>query len=307
MRSPKRNALSLCALVLLSTGLFQGQQTPVPVRSVPVAAAAAVQQPSLKFAIIGDTGTGNKAQYEVGKRLTATRSTFPFEFVIMLGDNMYGGESQRDFQNKFEKPYAALLSAGVRFYASLGNHDEPERQIGYKLFNMGGERYYTFKPNAGIRFFALDSNYMDKKQLDWFESELKSSGSEWKVCFFHHPLYSSGERHGPSLELRKVLEPLMVEYGVDVVFAGHEHFYERIKPQNGIQYFTMGSSAKLRKNGIDARSALTAKGFDDDEAFMVAEIAGDEMSFQAISETGVQVDSGTFRRAEKKESTSSVD
>jgi len=301
MRSLKSNVLSLC-LVLLSVCLFQGQQTQVPGQLAPAASVATAQQPSLKFAIIGDTGTGTRPQYEVGQKLTAARSAFPFEFVIMLGDNMYGGESQRDFQNKFEKPYASLLSAGIKFYASLGNHDEPERQIGYKPFNMGGQRYYTFKPKAGIRFFALDSNYMDKKQLDWLESELKSSGSEWKVCFFHHPLYSSGEKHGPSIELRKVLEPLLMKYGVDVVFAGHEHFYERMKPQNGIQYFILGNSAKLREDGIIPNSELTAKGFDNDEAFMMAEIAGDEMSFQTISRTGVSIDSGKFRRVERKAS-----
>jgi 3',5'-cyclic AMP phosphodiesterase CpdA len=165
---------------------------------------------------------------------------------------------------------------------------------------MSGQRYYTFKPKDGVRFFALDSNYMDPKQLEWLEKELKNSGSEWKILFFHHPLYSSGDKHGPSIELRKVLEPMMIANGVDVVFAGHEHFYERLKPQNGIQYFILGSSAKLRKNGIIANSPITAKGFDDDNAYMVAEIAGDEMSFQAISRTGTVVDSGKFKRAERK-------
>jgi hypothetical protein len=272
----------------------------------PAAQTAPAQQPQLKFAILGDTGTGGKQQFEVGQKLTATRTTFPFEFVIMLGDNMYGGENPKDFQSKFEKPYAALLSAGVKFYASLGNHDVPERQIAYKLFNMGNQRYYTFKPQDGVRFFALDSNYMDKKQLEWLEKELKGSGSEWKILFFHHPLYSSGEKHGPSIELRKVLEPMMIANGVDVAFMGHEHFYERLKPQNGIQYFILGSSAKLRKNGITPNSALTAKGFDDDNAYMIAEVAGDEMSFQAISRTGVVVDSGKFKRVERKNTPSSA-
>jgi 3',5'-cyclic AMP phosphodiesterase CpdA len=303
--------------VLLFALLFQSQaQQPVrpavqprpaagaaaaPVTSVaPVPSVAPQQQPSLRFAILGDTGTGGRQQYEVGQKLTAARATFPFDFVLMLGDNMYGGENAKDFKNKFEKPYEALLATGIKFYASLGNHDVPERQTAYKLFNMGGERYYTFKPVDGVRFFALDSNYMDRKQLDWLESQLKSSGSEWKIAFFHHPLYSSGEKHGPSLELRKVLEPLFIEHGVDVVFAGHEHFYERLKPQNGIQYFILGSSAKLRKGSITRGSEITAKGFDTDNAFMVAEIGGDEMSFQAISRTGTVVDSGKFRRAERK-------
>jgi predicted phosphodiesterase len=304
--NPVSKSLRL-TFVLVFALLFQVQAQPQarpvaaePRPAAPIAAAPQqADQPELKFAILGDTGTGGREQYEVGQKLTATRGTFPFEFVIMLGDNMYGGESARDFQNKFEKPYAALLSADIKFYASLGNHDVPERQIAYKPFNMGGQRYYTFKPKNGVRFFALDSTYMDKKQLDWLETELKNSGSEWKICFFHHPLYSSGEKHGPSLELRKVLEPLLMKHGVDVVFAGHEHFYERIKPQNGIQYFILGNSAKLRKGGI-ATSEITAKGFDTDNAFMIAEVSGDEMNFQTISRKGAVVDSGKFRRVERK-------
>jgi len=297
----RKEILRSIGLVLLSVILIQGQggqsppQAPTPPQVSPPAAPAA-----LKFGILGDTGTGGREQYEVGARLAKARDTFPFEFVIMLGDNMYGGESIRDFQNKFEKPYKTLLDGGVKFYASLGNHDLPDRQIAYKPFNMNGKRYYTFKPQNGVRFFALDSNYMDKKQIEWLEGELKSSGSEWKIAFFHHPLYSSGDKHGPSVELRKVLEPLFVKYGVDVVFAGHEHLYERIKPQKDIQYFILGSSAKLRKGGLAVDSELTAKGFDTDNVFMIAEIVGDEMSFQVISRTGTNIDSGKVRRVERK-------
>ena len=190
----KRNAFFPGVLTLVFAVLFQVQAQqpgpavqPRPAVQPPRPAATAVQQPSLKFAILGDTGTGGTPQYEIGQKLTAVRATFPFEFVIMLGDNMYGGDSAKDFQNKFEKPYQALLSAGIKFYASLGNHDVPDRQIAYKPFNMGGQRYYTFKPKDGVRFFALDSNYMDKKQLDWLKSELKSSGSEWKILLLPSP------------------------------------------------------------------------------------------------------------------------
>ena len=281
----------LAEIQLFLTLVGQAQDKPVP--------KIEASPESVKFAVLGDTGTGDRPQYEIGERLAALRSAFPFEFVILLGDNMYGGESSRDFQNKFERPYQKLLAAGVKFYASLGNHDEPERQTSYKLFNMGGERYYTFKPKDGVRFFALDSNYVDKKQSDWFEQELKNSGSEWKIAFFHHPLYSSGDKHGPDLELRKVLEPLMIKYGVDVVFAGHEHFYERIKPQHGIQHFILGSSAKLRRNGL-RDTGITEKGFDADNAFMIVEIVGDDMIFQTLSRVGNIVDSGKIRRVEEK-------
>jgi 3',5'-cyclic AMP phosphodiesterase CpdA len=261
-------------------------------------------QETFRFAVIGDTGTGDSGEYQVAQKLTDSVKEFPFGLVLMLGDNIYGGETPADFRKKFEKPYQGLLAAGVKFYATLGNHDEPPRQIDYKPFNMGGKRYYSFKPKADIRFFSLDSNYMDPEQLKWLEKELKASGSDWKIVFFHHPIYSSGEKHGSNLELRKILEPVMVRNGVDVVLTGHEHFYERIKPQKGINYFIIGSSAKLREGNI-GKTELTAKGFDADNVFMLAEIAGDNMTFRVITRKGAVVDSGTIRRAERARKQSS--
>jgi hypothetical protein len=249
---------------------------------------------SLKFAVIGDSGTGGREQREIAAQMIEARQRLPFRFVIMLGDNMYGGEGPRDFQRKFEEPYKKLLDADVKFYASLGNHDEPT-QANYKLFNMNGRRYYTFRPQGGVRFFALDTTYMDEKQLAWIEKEIGGSSSDWKIAFFHHPLYSSGGRHGSDLELRKVLEPLFLKHGVDVVFAGHDHFYERIKPQKGIHHFISGGAAKLRRANI-RKTELTAKGFDQDRHFMLVEIDGDRLWFQAISRTGKIVDSGMIVR-----------
>jgi hypothetical protein len=165
---------------------------------------------------------------------------------------------------------------------------------------MNGERYYSFKaPKGSVRFFALDSNYMTKEQLEWLDKELGASGSDWKICFFHHPIYSSGGRHGSDVTLREQLEPLFLKHGVNVVFTGHEHFYERIKPQKGIHYFIAGSSAKLRRGDIE-RSGLTAKGYDQGYTFMLVEIAGDEMYFQTISQDGRTVDSGVVRRVAKE-------
>jgi DNA repair exonuclease SbcCD nuclease subunit len=267
-----------------------------------LAVASQAQDPPLRFAVLGDTGTGGSAQYQIAQKLTSAWKTFRFGFSLMLGDNLYGGEGAKDFVKKFEKPYEPLLQSGVKFYAALGNHDEPARQEAYKAFNMDGKRYYTFKPKDGVRFFALDSNYMNKEQLDWLDKELKASGSHWKILFFHHPIYSSGLKHGSNLELRKVLEPLIVRHGVDVVFTGHEHFYERLEPQNGVYYFIVGSSAKLRKGNI-AETKMTAKGFDTDNVFFLAEISGDAMTFRAISRAGEVIDSGRILRAEVSKQT----
>jgi len=252
------------------------------------------EKDSFRFAVIGDTGTGGSAQYEIGKQLAKFHTVFPFQAVVMMGDNMYGGESPSDFQNKFEKPYAPLLKDDVKFYAALGNHDNSNERF-YKGFNMQGKRYYSFQPREGVRMFALDSNYMDKDQLDWLDKELGPPSNEWKILFFHHPLYSSGVTHGSSRELRNVLEPIFLRHGVSLVLAGHEHFYERIKPQNGITYFTVGSSAKLRKGDIQ-KTDLTAKGLDSENVFMLCEIDKDTLSFQVISRTGMTIDGGTIQR-----------
>jgi 3',5'-cyclic AMP phosphodiesterase CpdA len=248
---------------------------------------------AVRFAVLGDSGTGDRQQYEIGARLAEVRARFPFDFAIMLGDNLYGRERPQDYRKKFEEPYRPLHDAGVDFHASLGNHDDPDQRF-YKPFNMNGERYYRFT-KGDAAFFALDSNYMDPKQLSWLEEQLSRSGEDWKIAFFHHPPYSSGRRHGSETDLRVLVEPLFVAHGVSVVFTGHEHFYERIKPQHGITYFIAGSAAKLRRGDI-RKTELTAKGFDTDRAFMIVQIAGDEMQFQAISRSGQVVDSGTVRR-----------
>jgi predicted MPP superfamily phosphohydrolase len=267
-------------------------------------APAAVELPnrddSLKFAVLGDFGTGDRGQYQLGEQMAKLRQRFPFEFVITVGDNIYGGERPQDMKRKFEDPYKALLDAGVKFYASLGNHDD-RSQAQYAPFNMEGRTYYTFKPaKQDVRFFALETDYLRPQQVTWFEQEISKSDEKWKIPYFHHPLYSSGGRHGGQAEIATVLEPLFLNYGVSVVFAGHDHFYERIKPQKGIVHFVTGSGGKLRKGDINRRSGLTAVGFDTDLAFLAAEINGDQLYFNAISRTGALIDSGIIERRKQE-------
>lgn len=244
---------------------------------------------SLKFAVIGDNGTGGRPQFEVGQQMAALRATFPFEFVLMMGDNLYNAQ---DVAAKFERPYAALLTAGVKFYAAIGNHDDPQAQVRYPAFNMNSARYYTFV-KRNVRFVVADTNFLDQVQIAWLESTLKSASEQWKIVYFHHPLYSNGDRHGSNVELRVRLEPILVAHGVDVVMSGHDHTYERILPQKGITYFVIGSSGQLRRGGLTP-SPITAAGFADDQAFTVMEIAGPDLTFQTLSRTGRVVDSGVI-------------
>jgi predicted phosphodiesterase len=289
--------LAVAALVMLAPAGASAQTPPVAGAALPLP----LKEGSLRFLVMGDTGQGDPGQYETAREMATMRQQFPFEFVIMVGDNIYGSDAAGDYVKKFETPYKPLIDAGVKFYAALGNHDNPN-QASYQLFNMGGQRYYTFRASpgglgklthGGVRFFAIDSNYLSKDELDWLGKELASSGSEWKICFFHHPLYSSARTHGSSQETRAALEPLFVKNGVDVVLTGHDHVYERIKTEQGIQHFVVGSGGSLRKGDL-ARTDMTAKGYDQDYVFMLVEIAGDDFYYAAITRKGQVVDSGVL-------------
>ncbi len=248
---------------------------------------------SVKFAAFGDMGTGERPQYEVAQQMVAYHQRFAFDTVIMLGDNLYGSQKPNDFVKKFETPYKPLLDAGVRFYASLGNHDN-QSNVNYKFFNMDGQRFYTFT-KKDVRFFVLDTDFLDPQQRAWIENALKSASEPWKICYFHHPLYSDGKTHGSSVDLRVILEPLFTKYGVNVVFSGHDHIYERIKPQKGIYYFVSGSGGQLRK-GDSQPSAINAFSYDQDQTFMLVEVENADMSFATITRTGSVIDSGVIHR-----------
>jgi calcineurin-like phosphoesterase family protein len=274
--------------------------TPTSARAAtnsPLKLALPIKDGSVRFAVIGDTGSGTSKQREVGDMMVRYRALFPFEFVLMMGDNLYGGETPQDFEKKFARPYKELLDNKVKFYATLGNHDQA-LQVNYTNFNMDGKEYYRFK-KGNVAFYSLNSNYMDKKQVQWLEDQLSKDASEWKICFFHHPPYSSAKAHGSDAQLREVVEPIFLKYGVNVVLTGHDHVYERIKPQRGIYYFVSGAGGKLRSGDVKDTSALTDKSYDRDLHFMLFEVAGDRMYFQAISRTGETIDTGIIARQKR--------
>lgn len=255
----------------------------------------------IRFAVIGDWGTGDQHQIGVARQMVASHQRTPFDFVISAGDNIYPNGSGRYFSRNFEQPFANLLKDRVKFYAVLGNHDVEDGrqdQCQYSLFNMGGQNYYKIERGNGLaEFFMLDSNDFGATQTTWLENSLRDSKAKWKIAVFHHPIYSSGG-HGSANGLKKRLEPLFTRYGVNVGISGHDHIYERTNPQQGIQYFVSGAAGKVRRGDIDRRSGLSAASFDDDNHFMVIEIGENQASFQAISETGAVVDNGLVKQTQ---------
>lgn len=300
--------LSLCIVACGSEPDRNKAQTPII--TIPTAPPEKVltlpKRPgSVRFAAIGDAGRGHKPQYDVAATMAAFRKVFEFPFVVMLGDNVYDGGTAEDYRQKFELPYKPFLDDDVEFYAAIGNHDDVNQPL-YAPFNMQGHRYYTFEPDVPllaevlrtrVRFFMLDTEMLDERQLAWLDRELGKSDAAWKIPVFHRPIYTSGRYSAPARIFRGALEPIFVRHGVRVALSGHEHFYERTTPQQGITYFISGAAGSLRPH--DARfSPVTARAFDTDYSFMLFEIAGDELFYQSISRTGHSVDSGSIKLPE---------
>ncbi len=308
MRRTVASALTIFVLILfsflnptycqsVSNGNARGTRISLPAKpSLPLSLPKKAD--SVRFAIIGDTGTGSKQQHQVADLMLQYRAVFPFEFVLMMGDNLYGTETPADYKQKFQDVYQKLLDDKVKFYATLGNHDQPNERF-YENFNMNGKEYYRFT-KGNVAFYSLNSTYMDKKQLKWLEDELTKDTSEWKVAFFHHPPYSSAKKHGSDKQLREVLEPLFLKYGINLVLTGHDHVYERIKPQKGIYYFVSGAGGQLRSGDVKKGSPLTDKSFDQDQHFMLFEVVGNQLYFQVISRAGETVDSGVLPNQKRK-------
>jgi hypothetical protein len=312
----------LALVVALTAAACGGDSVPVPaprplphplpvVEPIPYQGLAANTltlpnaQNSVKFAVIGDSGRGNQAQREVAAQMLRYHSRFAFPFTLMVGDNIYEGPATPDdYRRKFEEPYQGLLEQGVKFFAALGNHDDA-REVHYEHFNMRGRRFYRFSPPGNllarittpVAFYALDSTYLDSNQLTWLDTELGASGADWKIVFLHHPLYSSGRYRASAFVTRQTLESIFLRHRVNVVFSGHEHIYQRSTLQNGIQYFVSGGAGSLRA-GDGRRTPHIARTFSSDYHFMLVEIEGEVLHFQAVSRTGATIDAGRLRRTD---------
>jgi hypothetical protein len=261
---------------------------------VPPGAVSPLPMPSIRggtvFALMGDSGSGDQAQQAVAQAmLTYFNTATHFPFVLMLGDNLYDD----DYTNEFAKPYKPLLDLGVKFYATLGNHDR-DLEIHYKPFNMGDVDRYSFD-QGNARFVVLNTNHpADPLQIQWLDQAWANVGTKWRIAFFHHPLYSSGQHAAETREvIRPALEPALVRNQINVVFSGHEHLYERVMPQRGINYFVSGGGGRYLYN-------YKASAFDvigvSEHHFMVAEIAGDRLFFEAITHTQQLLDCGVIYR-----------
>jgi predicted phosphodiesterase len=247
------------------------------------------------FAVVGDSGSGGKGQLAVAALLERLRP----HLILHTGDVVYPAGEERHYDRRFFAPYRKLIKT-VPIFPVLGNHDVRKRNGAAFLENFhpplgspgSTKRYYSFDW-GNTHFVALDSELYHgdtgsdpEKQRTFLERDLSATQKRWRVVFLHRSPYGSS-RHGGDGRVREDLEPLFARHGVDVVFSGHNHVYERTVPIKGVTYVVSGGGG--RRLYPAGRSARTASSVSAHHAVLVR-VEGRHLSLEAIEAGGRVVD-----------------
>jgi acid phosphatase type 7 len=235
----------------------------------------------VSFVAFGDSGWNGPDQDAILEQL----QTVPLRLIVHTGDIAYESGTLGEFESTFFDVYAPLLRSFPVFPA-IGNHDSSEafRQV-YDLPRQGDHNWYSFD-YGDVHFVALDTNEMTDEQAAWLDRDLAASDREWRIVYGHHPPFSSGE-HGSSMRFRELFGPVLERHRVDLVLSGHDHDYERVKPQNGVHYVVTGGGGRgTRPVGESAFTDFSEQVLH----FVYVEVEGDQLLLHAIDATGVEFD-----------------
>ena len=252
-------------------------------------APAADAPDPIGFLAFGDSGGGGGDQRSLADQM----SSFPYQLVVHTGDLAYDHGSIDDLENTVFGFYAELFRH-LPFFPASGNHDYDTSQGApfRAVFALpGDERWYSYDWGR-IHFVALDTEASYSTQAAWLDADLAATALPWKVVYMHRPPYSSGQ-HGSDTSLRRVLEPIFEKHRVQLVLAGHDHDYERMLPQRGVQYVVTGGG------GVGTRAVGTSSftAFSDAVIhFAYVESTVDQMVLHAIDGTGAEFDAVVIPR-----------
>ena len=285
-------ALVALAFVFPPSTLFSSEK---PSAKTGETVPAAVGNPEARIAIVGDTGTRNKWEAATAERieLQAEQADAPYDALLILGDMIYPNGDSAQTQASITDPFARTLEDAT-LIPVLGNHDVQSDEEDEILTELGRNAGYYVEQIGPMRVIVLDSNRVgNAKQLTWLKGVLaeEQPPGTWTIAAMHHPAYSAGH-HGSTKSVQREWSPLFEEAGVQLVFAGHDHDYQRSTPQNGITYVVSGAGAKLRRSGsADFTAVSTAT-----RHFLELLVYDDRLEGRAIDQQGKLIDSFTIER-----------
>lgn len=272
----------------------------VMVNSVPISekigfrtAPTADSNRTIGILAFGDSGGGGGDQWALREQMEEV----PYQVMIHTGDLAYDDGTIEQIEQNVFNVYAGLF-AHIPFFPAAGNHDyhtssgAPFREV-FKLPENGDhEKWYSYDWGR-IHFVALDTEADYKTQAAWLDEDLAKSNLPWKVVYLHRPPYSSG-KHGSDTSLRTILEPVLYKHHVQLVLAGHDHDYERMKPsKSGTQFIVTGGGGRgTRTVGTSIFTAFSSEVIH----YVYIEANVDSMTLHAIDAEGTEFDSVVIPR-----------
>jgi acid phosphatase type 7 len=254
--------------------------------------APTVEHPEpVRFLAFGDSGGGGADQYALLEQMY----TVPYDLMIHTGDIAYDDGTIGQYEENVFGVYGDLFR-NIPMFPAAGNHDyrtmhgAPFREV-FNLPGDSGEKWYSYDWGR-VHFVAIDTESDYATQAKWLDTDLEANDLPWTIVYMHRPMYSSG-KHGSHYDLRSALEPVLQKHGVNLVLAGHDHNYERIKPQKGVAHVVTGGGGIGTRNV--GKSSFTV--FSEDVIhFVYGEVHADELILHAIDATGREFDSMVIPR-----------
>ena len=261
------------------------------------------------FVVFGDSGKATQAQFRLADQIIAADP----DFVLHTGDLIYGRGERFHYRSRFFTPYASLLRR-VNFWPCVGNHDVfmPIQQSPYfEVFELPRngpagltpEHEYWFD-YANARVVVLDSERDERTLHDvvapWVEQVFATGAPRWKFVVFHRPPYTAGQ-HPPRVAIQRALAPSFERAGVDIVFNGHDHMYERTRPirggqvaadGRGVVYIVTGAGGARLYTAFppEQRPDYIASLHNEVHSFTLVKVAGDTLMLDQIALGGDTLD-----------------
>lgn len=280
-----RHAITLTGLVPYTTYHYRVANSGISLSDdATFRTAAGPNQTTFTFVAFGDTRTQHQIHRQVVQRIAAVEP----DFVLHTGDLVAMGSATHQWRNFFE--IEQELVARAPLFPTLGNHEGANPRYFDLFYLPGNERWYTFD-YGHARFICLQvDRFADyepgSEQYAWLEETLAANTQPWLFVYFHLPPYTSIEDDDEA-DVRQVLPQLFEQYGVDVVFNGHAHSYERHE-MHGITYVvTAGGGAPLYSMEEQEPTQLA---FSREYHFTILEIDGDRLKATAVSIGGEVLD-----------------
>jgi len=258
-------------------------------------AAPAADATSVKFFAYGDTRTYPAYHSEVCAGMNSVIAGDPdFQTMLLHTGDWVAADAETNWANEFfNRSYPAQLQieATLPIQGCMGNHEGGGTYYTkYWPYPYVAARYWSF--DYGPAHIAIVDQYTDyapgSAQLTWLTNDLSASTKDWKFIVLHQPGWTAAGSHLNDTLVQERIQPLCEQYGVQIVFAGHNHYYARAVV-NGVHHITAGGGGAPLYTPVDGQPYIVT--YNKTLHYCKITIDGNSLSLQTVKPDGTVIDS----------------